>query len=88
MTIKEKIEYEDGQLVHLWKEGVFWVAYEQSAYLVSQVKKLKPTKKYVKTAGREVVSVGFPSSVLADITSPSVETWRAASLLHCDFFDL
>ena len=80
MTINEKIQYENGEWVHLWKEGVFWVAYEQSAYLVSQVKKLKPTRKYVKAAGMEVVSVGFPGSVLEGIVSPPVETGHALSL--------
>ena len=55
------------QTVYLYKEGVFWIAYEQSAYLVSQVKSLKPTKKYVKAVGQEVVSVGFPDTALANL---------------------
>ena len=68
MTIFEKItQSKDLQKVYLYKEGVFWIAYEQSAYLVSQVKALKPTKKFVKTIGQEVVSVGFPDTALANV---------------------
>ena len=68
MTIFEKItQSKDLQKVYLYKEGVFWIAYEQSAYLVSQVKALKPTKKFVKTVGQEVVSVGFPDTALANV---------------------
>ena len=68
MTIFEKVtQSKDLRVVYLYKEGVFWIAYEQSAYLVSQVKALKPTKKYVKTIDREVVSVGFPDTVLSTV---------------------
>jgi len=68
MTIIEKItQSKDLQKAYLYKEGVFWIAYEQSAYLVSQVKTLKPTKKYVKTVGQEVVSVGFPDNALPNV---------------------
>ena len=51
----------------MFKEGVFWVAYEQSAYIVWLRKKYKPTKKFIKIAGQEVVSVGFPKNALAGI---------------------
>ncbi|GHT22941.1 hypothetical protein FACS189430_05490 [Bacteroidia bacterium] len=76
MTIKEKIDATVGaeagavSAVHLWKEGVFWLAYEQSAYAVWLQKGYKPTKKYVKAASMEVVSIGFPN----------VETLQATSL--------
>ena len=68
MTIDEKLQRECADKVHLYKEGAFWVAYEQSAYLVSQVKTLKPTKKFIKTVNKEVVSVGFPTSSLGSVT--------------------
>jgi len=68
MTVKEKLQHEEGKLVHLWKEGAFWVAYEQSAFLVSQVKKLKPNKKFVKNVGMDIVTVGFPDSALGSIS--------------------
>ena len=65
MTIKEKIELEqEAGAIRLYKEGVFWAAYEQSAYAVWQEKKYKPTKKFVKVAGMEVISVGFPNGAL------------------------
>lgn len=64
MTISEKIVHTHPNELRLYKEGVFWVAYEQSAYIISQIKELKPTKKMVKKLGQEIVSVGFPNSVL------------------------
>ncbi len=67
MTIQEKIAEKDRKIIRLYKEGVFWIAYESDAYVVSQVKVLKPTKKYVKAVQQEVVSVGFPHSSLESI---------------------
>jgi hypothetical protein len=51
------------------KMGKFWVGYEQSAFLLSQAKQLKPSKRFVKAAGQEVVSVGFPDEVLHRLTA-------------------
>ncbi|MDR0332934.1 MAG: hypothetical protein LBI15_05665 [Dysgonamonadaceae bacterium] len=69
MTIKEKIYHTDAFAVNLYKEGVFWTAYEQSAYAVCQIKPYTARKKYVKAVSAEVVSVGFPDSVLESILS-------------------
>lgn len=69
MTISEKIAKKDENEVHLYKEGIFWVAYEEAAFLVYQVKTLRPTKKYIKSIQQEVVSVGFPSSSLDEVLS-------------------
>jgi hypothetical protein len=69
MVISEKIHHASSCEVRLYKEGVFWIAYEQSAYLISLVKALKPTKKLVKKLGKEVISVGFPDSSLEKIIS-------------------
>jgi hypothetical protein len=69
MTISEKIEHSTPNEVHLFKEGVFWVAYEQSACAICKIKPYKPTKKMIKTVGQEVVSVGFPENALAGILS-------------------
>jgi len=66
MTINEKIIQEKGKIC-LYKEGIFWVAYEQSAYAVWLRKKYKPKKKYVKSAGMEIVSIGFPQSALVGV---------------------
>jgi hypothetical protein len=67
MTISEKIIHSTPRELHLYKEGVFWTAYEQSAYMVSQIKTLKATKKHIKSLSRDVVSVGFPESSLPGI---------------------
>lgn len=47
----------------LYREGLFWKAYERSAFAVcSQVRPFKPTKKSLKTlGGGELVSIGFPT---------------------------
>jgi hypothetical protein len=68
MSIKEKLQNESNSRVHLYKEGAFWVAYEQSAYVVCRARAYKPTKKYVKCVSAEVVSAGFPHSGLLYIT--------------------
>ncbi|MDR0334140.1 MAG: hypothetical protein LBI15_11865 [Dysgonamonadaceae bacterium] len=59
MIIKEKIHHTDTFAVNLYKEGIFWMAYEQSAYAVCQIKPYIARKKYVKAVSAEVVSVGF-----------------------------
>jgi hypothetical protein len=59
------------------KMGKFWVACEQSAFLLSQVKQLKPSKRFVKAVAQEVVSVGFPDETLQRLTSLQVETGQA-----------
>lgn len=48
----------------LYREGLFWKAYERSAYaLCSQIRPLKPTRKVLKNlGGGDLVSVGFPTA--------------------------
>jgi hypothetical protein len=61
MTIFEKInKHTSPNEALLYKEGAFWIAYEQSAYYFHQTKGYRPTKKLVKVLGKEVVSLGFP----------------------------
>jgi hypothetical protein len=48
-TIATKIKHPSTNHLLVFKEGVFWVAYEQSAYYIAQLKKYKPTKKYLKS---------------------------------------
>lgn len=69
MNVSDKLALENEEEVILHKEGVFWVAYEMSAYAISQVKTLKPTKKYIKIVDQEVVSVGFPAVSLETVTN-------------------
>jgi len=73
MNTKEKILHTSPTEVRLYKEGIFWTAYEQSAFLLSQVYTLKPSKRFVKVAEQEVVTVGFPDKTLDKILSPAME---------------
>ena len=67
MTLKEIIHHEDisGNQIHLYREGLFWKAYEYSAYrFVFGINPYKPLKKTIKAAGQDVVSIGFPTASL------------------------
>lgn len=64
----------------MYKEGFFWVAYEQSAYFVWLLKGYKPTKKQVKKSGTTIVQIGFP--VLTDFLLLNI----AKILIHQDNF--
>jgi len=59
-SINEKIVHSSLCSVNLYKEGIFWTAYEQSAYYVWLLKGYKPTKKRYKKMDKEVVQIGFP----------------------------
>ncbi|MCM1302261.1 MAG: hypothetical protein NC250_00505 [Alistipes senegalensis] len=65
MTSRQLIaaEADNFDRVVLYREGLFWKAYERSAYvLCTQVRAFKPTRKILKTlAGGDIVSVGFPA---------------------------
>ena len=67
MNISEKIQHNTPNEIKIYLEGVFWIAYEQSAYYFWKLKGYKPTKKFVKIVRAEVVSVGFPGSVLEEM---------------------
>lgn len=59
---KLKLETENTGMVHLWLEGMFWKAYERSAYIFSQrIGDYKPYKRWIKAMGGEIVAIGFPS---------------------------
>lgn len=67
-TIKEKLEMEtakkDNEVI-LHREGVFYIAYEHSAWLFSvSLHSFKVKKTYVKCVARDIVSVGFPMASL------------------------
>ena len=62
---KLRYESENANVVHLWLEGMFWKAYERSAYLfVRRISGYKPYKKDVRSVGGEVVAIGFPSKAI------------------------
>lgn len=51
--------------IDLYREGLFYRAYERSAYLcVTHVAKFKPSRRRVVYLGRDVVSIGFPAAAL------------------------
>lgn len=64
MTSRDFIraEADNTDRIILYKEGLFWKAYERSAYILcTQVRAFKPTKRSLKSlGGGELVSVGFP----------------------------
>lgn len=64
MTISDKLIKETGNTIHFYKEGIFWVAYEKSAFALCKYKPLKVTKKHIKSINGEIVRVGFPTSIL------------------------
>lgn len=54
--------------IHLHREGLFWKAYEYSAYqFIHTVRAYNPQKKWMKGLQRDIVSLGFPDRVLAEI---------------------
>ena len=59
---------ETGREIYLYKQGVFRVAYEQNALLSGLKKDLKPSFRFIKAVGREVLSVGFPNVTLEKIS--------------------
>lgn len=69
MTLKEITtrEKENNSCIFLYKEGIFWKAYEKSAYAFCvSYQNYKPTRKLIKSIGEEVVSIGFPVAVLTN----------------------
>ena len=70
MTVKEIIQIENGNrnTIILLREGIFWRAYEKSAYAFSmQVHPYKPTRKWVIAVKQVVVSLGFPVSAAENV---------------------
>lgn len=70
MTLAEKMknEQDNSTSIFLHREGLFWKAYEYSAYLfVRDIRAYNPQKKEVKSLKTDVVSLGFPDRVLDEI---------------------
>jgi len=65
MTIEDivKAEAENNNTIILLREGIFWKAYEKSAYaFCKHIKPFMVKKKYIKSVNDEIVSIGFPMS--------------------------
>ena len=80
MTNSELLTLEKDNLneIRLYREGLFWKAYERSAYILcSQQMPLKPThRSYKSLKGETIISVGFPSSSEAKFLSGLEEISR------------
>lgn len=63
--------------IHLHQDGIFWRAYERSAYLFVEHTKsqYKLTKRYIKLVNQSVVSLGFPLDSLSKNFSESDITY-------------
>lgn len=69
-TIKEVLNQEDQgrNCIYLYKEGIFLIAYDRSAYLFTKyIKKYNARRKYYKGIERSVCSIGFPEKVFQGI---------------------
>ena len=66
ITISKKILHTSLHQVKLYKQGMFWVAYQQSAYYIWQQKGYLPIKNCLKSVALKVVQTGFPSFVTAN----------------------
>lgn len=72
MTAKGIMELERENLntIILLREGIFWKAYEKSAYAFHhQIQPYKLSKKYVPSVNGELVSLGFPTGATDNILS-------------------
>lgn len=58
-------ESSNTHFIRLYREGIFYKAYERSAYaFVTGVQPFMVKKRFVKSVDRTVVSIGFPSAGL------------------------
>ena len=66
-TIKEILQEErtrENTCLVLFLEGKFWKAYERSAYALTRLYNFKPSKRFIKLVGEDIISVGFPQEQL------------------------
>lgn len=67
-TIDEILSSEqskDRLCIQLYSEGIFFKAYEHSAWLAYHIlNRFMVKKKYIRKAGQEIVSIGFPKTAL------------------------
>ncbi len=65
MLVREKVKRENPLRINLYKEGMFWKAYNYSAFNFSRLVRVYALKKkYVKELKEWIVTVGFPDTVL------------------------
>lgn len=65
MILKEKLAPEGKNRIWMYREGLFWKLYNESAYFfLKLVKSYQVKVKYVKEVKATVASIGFPDTVL------------------------
>ncbi len=89
MTKQEIINFEQAAptgTVTLVKEGMFWRAYEQSAYLFERLfwPGVKINGGFVKTAGKDIFYCGFPDGSLQKVLNKIPEVKGARLAGHSD----
>lgn len=68
LKVSDIISNEDDQNIYLYKEGIFWRAYEYSAYaFVKNIRQYNVKKKFFKIMDKEVVYLGFPDGALEQV---------------------
>jgi len=68
MTIKEILKIEDNVSIYLHNAGLFWRAYEYSAFaFVVNIKPYNAKKKFIKIVNSDIVFIGFPDITMANI---------------------
>lgn len=74
-----EIEEDNKNQIHLFREGLFLKAYQRSAFQFQQtIKDFRAIKKHYKAIGANVVMIGFPSQMLAEI----IPTWDEVANGH------
>ncbi|MBT2620592.1 hypothetical protein [Chryseobacterium sp. ISL-6] len=67
MAIKDILSKENGKIITFYKNGSWWIAYEQSAYCLWQIGEFVPLIKQMKYLRRNILSIHFHNMILDDI---------------------
>lgn len=68
--LNESLECAKNGNIVLYKEGMFWKAYDSSAYLfIKEIKEYLVLKKHIKSISDDVVFLGFPALALDKVLS-------------------
>ena len=68
MKIADIIKTEDDANIFLHNEGLFWRAYEYSAFaFIKNIKPYNTKKKFIKIVNSDIVFIGFPATTLHTI---------------------
>ena len=62
MKIEDILKTEDNRSIYLHNEGLFWRAYQYSAFaFVNNIKPYNAKKKFIKKVNSDIVFIGFPA---------------------------